>query len=377
MKKPLRLLLALLLWLPLPGCMDRIDLEDATLSLMIGMDLNPKNELLFYLSSPIFSREAKEKSEEYGVRAEALRQSRARFDEMVTGLTLSGKTQLFVIGTRLLETPDWFRLLDVVFRDARFSVNAKMIVYDGPVHDLFRKPPPTKPRLAMHLTKLVDTANRRNITVKTTVEELHRQMYEKGMTPSLTKLAKAKGNVIRVMGTALLKEEGSLATVISGKESVYLQMLLHGKRGELSVSIPYPDEDKEGEKKKQVVKKRLSFFVKGISKKVKVSHDQGRFQIDVDMDIRVSISERLFPFDMEKDYKKMEKKIEEEMGKEFQQLVQKCQKQQIDPFGFGLYARAYQYPEWKKVENDWPHAFANAAIRIVPHVSIKGNGLVK
>lgn len=371
MRKGMQIMLAVLMLLSLPGCMDRIDLEDATLSLMVGLDLNEKNELLFYVSSPVFSREAKKKSEEFGVKAKSLRQSRARFDEVVSGMTLSGKIQLFVVSKRLLESPDWFRLLDVVYRDARFSVNARMIAFDGPVHKLFHMPTPTKPRLALHLTKLVDTANRRNITVKTTVQELHRQMYEKGMTPSITKLNRE--NEIKVMGTALLSEQGAFATEITGQETAYLQMLLHKKRGEISLSIPYPDE----EENKKIVKKRLSFFVKGISKKVKTTYADGRFQFDVDMKLRVSISERLFPFDMEKDYTKMEKVIEQEILHNFQQLIMKCQNLNIDPFGFGLYARAHEYPEWKKVENDWPQNFAKATVRIVPHVSIKGNGIVK
>lgn len=371
MRKALRVFLAMLMLLSLPGCMDRIDLEDATLSLMVGLDLNEKNELLFYVSSPVFSREAKVKSEEFGVRAESLRQSRARFDEMVSGMTLSGKIQLFVVGKRLLDTPDWFRLLDVVYRDARFSVNARMIAYNGPVHDLFHLPTPAKPRLALHLTKLVDTANRRNITVKTTVQELHRQMYEKGMTPSITKLDKEKET--RVMGTALLKEQGTFATEITGSETTYMQMLLHGKMGEISLSMSYPDK----EQNKKIVKKRLSYFVKGMDKKVKTGYADGRFQFEVDMKMQVSISERQFPFDMEKDYKKMEKAIEQEMVHQFQELITKCQKMNIDPFGFGLYARAQEYQEWKKVENDWPRAFAQATVRIDAHVSIKGNGIVK
>ncbi len=371
MRKALHILLSIIVLLSLPGCMDRIDLEDATLSLMVGLDLNEKNELLYYVSSPVFNREAKVKSEEYGIRAESLRQARGRFDEIVSGVTLAGKIQVFCVGKRLLETPDWFRLMDVVYRDARFSVNARMIAFDGPIQQLFQSSPPTKPRIALHLTKLIDTANRRNVTVKTTMQELHRQMYEKGMTPSITKLDKNKE--VKVMGTALLTEKGTFATIISGDETPYLQMLLHGKIGEISLSMPYPD----GQQDKKIVKKRISYFVKSVDKKVKTTYADGRFQFDVDMKLGVSISERQFPFDMEKDYVKMEKVMEKEILHEYQKLIAKCQKLKIDPFGFGLYARAHAYPEWKKIENDWPNTFAQATVRIVPHVTIKGNGIVK
>lgn len=372
MRKILRMGVALLMLVSLPGCTDRIDLEDATLALMIGLDLSEKNDLLFYVSSPVFSREAQAKSEEYGVRAHSLRESRQRFDELVSGVTLSGKVQLFVLGRRLLDTPDWFQLMDVVYRDARFSVNARMLVYDGPLEELFQMQSKTKPRVALHLMKLVDTANRRNITVKTTVQELHRQMYEKGITPTITKLDKAT-TTVQVEGTALLTETGAFATVISGRETSFLQMLLQGKRGEISISLPYPDSTE----KEKIVKKRVSFFVKGLSKKVKTSFVDGRFQFDVDLKLRTSISERLFPFDMDKDYKKMEAMLEKEFHREYQELFQKCQKLKIDPFGFGLLARAYQYEAWKKVQNEWPQAFSQAKISITPHVDIKGNGNIR
>lgn len=371
MNRHVRILLLAVMVALLPGCMDRIYLEDATLTLMLGIDLNEKNELLFYLSSPVFSKEAKKKAEEFGVKADTLRQSRARLDEVVTALTVPGKVQVFVLGKRLLQHSDWFKLMDVVFRDARFTVNARMVVFDGPVHELFHFYPEDKPRLALHLTKLIDTANRRNLTVKTRVQELHRQMFEKGMTATLTEMK--KGKAVKIMGTALLDEKGTYTTLLEQRDNLYLQMLLHGKQGEISMSIPIPE--KEGGKK--IVKKRVGIIVKGLSKKVKTDFSQGRFQFDVDLDMRIAIAERLFSFDMEKDYKKMEKMIEDELRKEFANLIAKCQKSKTDPVGFGLYARAYEYQEWKKVQDNWTKAFAEAEVRVVPKVSIKGNGVVK
>ncbi|NRR04246.1 Ger(x)C family spore germination protein [Brevibacillus sp. RS1.1] len=365
------LLLSLLVTV-LAGCRDQINLEDTTLSLMIGMDLNEKNELLMYISSPVFSREAKEKSEEYGIRSSTIRESRMGFDERVTGLTQAGKIQVFVIGKKLLAHPDWFRLLDVVFRDAKFSVNARMAVLDGPLHELFDYKPKDKPRLSMHVTTLIDTANARNLTVKTRVQELHRQMFEKGMTPSLTGLKKEK-RAVKVTGTTLLKENGTYAGSIEPRDSILLQTLLYGKQGELSVTIPI----KEPNDHKQISKDRISFFIKGVQKKVKTTYQNGRFHFDVHFKLRVSISERIFPFNMEKDYKKMERMISDELQKDYMKLIKKCQETGIDPFGFGLYARAYEYKEYKKVEDDWTKAFSNAIVEIKPDVSIKGNGVIK
>lgn len=49
-----------------------------------------------------------------------------------------------------------------------------------------------KPRLPLYLTKLVDTASLRNITVKTNLQELHEQIADKGLTANMTEMKKRK-----------------------------------------------------------------------------------------------------------------------------------------------------------------------------------------
>lgn len=199
-------------------------------------------------------------------------------------------------------------------------------------------------------------------------------MYEKGMTPSVTEMKKEKNKAVMVMGTALLSKQGAYRELINERDTILLQMLLYEKRGEISLTVHVPLGE---ESQKKILKDKISYIVKGVSRKVKTEYKNGSFQFDVQLKLRIAISERLFPFNMEKDYKKMEKMIEEELSKEYAQLIKKCQKENTDPFGFGLYARAYAYKEWKKVEDDWTKAFAQATVRIVPAVSIKGNGVIK
>lgn len=366
-----RILLLFCMVVSLTGCVDQIVLEDATITLMTGIDLNEKNELIFYLSSPVFSREARLNEEEYGVKADSMRQARGRFDEMATALTLSGKIQVFVIGKKLLEHPHWFQLMDVMFRDARFSVNARVVVFDGPLAELFAFEPIDKPRLPLHLTKLIDTANQRNLTVKTRVQEFHRQMVEKGETAVLTEIKLDRA--VKIMGTALLRHDGTYAGLLESRDTMLLQMFLHERAGETSMTIPLPIQDD----RKKIVKDRLSFFLRGTNRDVKVSYRNNQFRFDVKLRLLVDIAERQFPFDMEEDYKKMQKMIVEELRKEFTRLVKSCQENGTDPFGFGVYARAYEYEAWKKVQDDWAAAFAKADVRFVPEVSIKSNGVIK
>ncbi|MFB6731730.1 Ger(x)C family spore germination C-terminal domain-containing protein, partial [Bacillus mobilis] len=53
------------------------------------------------------------------------------------------------------------------------------------------------------------------------------------------------------------------------------------------------------------------------------------------------------------------------------------QQNKIDPIGLSLYARAYQYKEWKKVKGDWLQALAEAKINVKTHVKIKDTGTIR
>ncbi|USG66723.1 Ger(x)C family spore germination protein [Brevibacillus ruminantium] len=363
---------ALTVWLAiLPGCSDRINLEDITLTLMTGIDLNEKNELLFYIVSPVFNKIAKRKVEEFGVRADSVKQARARMDTLVSALTVEGKTQVLALGKRLVEHPDWFILLDTIYRDARVTVNSRIVVVDGPLHDVFHFNPPDKPIIPIHLTKLLDTANRRNYTVRTTASELRSMMADKGITPSVSEFKKLHAGV-EVMGTSLLDKHGKYATRLLPKDTVLLQTLTHGKKGETIITIQVPDHLNPN----RLIKPKLTFFAKDISRKIKTGYQNGQFEFDVKIKMNISISERLFAFDVTKQRKELEKLVKEELAKRYTKLIHQWQKLQLDPVGFGQYARAYQYKEWKKVEDDWPKAFSQAKVKVTPIIFIKGNGII-
>ncbi|PGA97421.1 Ger(x)C family spore germination C-terminal domain-containing protein, partial [Bacillus wiedmannii] len=58
-------------------------------------------------------------------------------------------------------------------------------------------------------------------------------------------------------------------------------------------------------------------------------------------------------------------------------MLYELQKNKIDPIGLSLYARAFQYKEWKKVKEDWLQALAEAKINVKTHVKIKDTGTIR
>ncbi|WP_025850025.1 Ger(x)C family spore germination protein [Paenibacillus ehimensis] len=361
----------LLVLLCVPGCGgDRINVEELTLGLMLGMDLDQDNHMVYYLSSPVFNKEAKKKNEEFGRKTETLRQSMTGFDAMTTGLTIRGKVQVMLIGKRVLQHPDWFRLFDVVYRDAKYSVNARVVAVDGPVSEVINFYPLDKPRLPLHMTRLIDTANRRGISVRTTLQELHRQMYEKGITPSISEVKLNKA--VEVKGTAVLDERGRYAKRLGLQESTML-LMLQNRQKEMNLSVQIPGEGKPG----PIRRSTITFRVKNAKTKIKTKHIQDRYQFDIDIQLPIALSERLFPFDVKKEGDKLQQAIDGQLKRQFEQMIRSFQQHQIDPIGLGLHARAYEYEAYKKVQEHWGEAFAKADVKLSVKTEITDMGPVK
>lgn len=350
------------------GCFDQTNVEDVSLTLILGIDLDENDNLLVYISSPVFSKEAKEKEEKTAVKAVTIRDSREKFDSTVMALTSGSKTQLILVGKRMLKRADWTNYLDPFYRDPKNTVTSRIVAVDGPVSDVIFYSPKDKSRLPLYLTKLINTAYRRNITVKTTLQEFHEQKTEKGMTPSIT--AMKKNNKVKLTGSILLDQQGRYKLAISPYENKLLRILQHEKKGEFpfTVGIPLKSQDRE--------KDWLSFTTQGIKVKTRVRYDH-HFIFDVKVDMRIGITERLFPFDVRKDAVKLQKGIETKLNGDFDRLIKKIQAAKIDPIGLGVYARAYTYPEWKKVQNQWGKAFSKADVNVKVSVTIGGMGTIK
>lgn len=372
MKNSYKVVIVLMIVVLLQGCSQGKVLENLTLPLILGFDLDEENNLVIFLSGPIFSKEAKENTEIYDVKSQTIVESKGRFDAKTIGLTTNDKIQVVLVGKKILQQDNWFRLFDAMYRDPTYSMNAKVVAVDGSVSDLINYQAKDKPRLAIQLIKKLETANQRSITVNTTLQELHRQMFEKGITPAITEIKKDQDIIVK--GTTLLDIEGKYATSLDIEKNKLLPMLQHQVKEELSITMPIPDAEKPNG---MFSSNEISFSFQNVSRKLKVSYLHDKFHFDINLKIPIYFKERLFLFDLKNNEKEMERMIEEQLEIKFKDLVSKFQEYEIDPIGLGLYARAYKYDEWKKVQDHWGRAFKKADIKVSVKVDIQDKGIIK
>lgn len=366
-----KLLFALvLLFFLTKGGVDRAEIEKLSLRLIVGIDLDDKGNLVFSASSPVFDKAAKIKEEDFVTRAETLWDSRSKSDRTFMGLSVSGKIQEYLISKRVMEHENWFRLLDPLLREPQNSVRARMIMVDGPVEDVITYKPGDKPRLPLYLTKLVDTAHRRNVTIRTMVQDYWNMDVEKGKTACLTELRKEKR--LMITGTALVDETGKYRLSIGPEETMLLRMLQNEKGGDFSFTFRAQFQP-DGQ---TIPSDRYSLSVEKFSVKTNTGYADDRFNFRVAIKMRVTLTERLFPFDVPRQKRKLERDIEEQFQERFDSLIRKIQKARIDPVGFGLYARAYEYRHWKQVQDRWGEALSKADVQVNVKANIINRGLI-
>lgn len=373
MKAILRMAVLSFFVLTLAACAaDRLDLEEATIPLALGIDLDENDQLLMYTSSPVFIKGPENKSLETKAAALTPRQSRAAQGAETAGL-LSGKNyQVILLGGRLLQHEGWFNLLDVLFRDAKNTTTDRMIYYKGSLDAIMDKKDPDQPILPLLLRSMVDSKSKRSETVLTTVQELHRQVYEKGVSLAISEIGIQNERIV-LKGTALLDNGGVYVMSLSAQETGILRILKQDAEGGINFSYRLPGVHKRGPFNTDI----LSFSTSSVKTKIKTSFQDDRFKFDIQVSMPASLSEVMFPHEIRKQQKELEEKLSRLAEAQFKDLIERFQKRRIDPIGLGIYARAHEYPHFRKIQDRWSEAFAQAKIDVKVEVKIKAMGPVQ
>lgn len=356
---------------PLTGCYDRVDLEDASLSLVAGVDVTEDHRITSYTSIPVFSK-AEKKSQELKVVANTQRQGRGKLDAFTVGSFNGRKIKVIALSKRFVqETPDWFRYMDIYFRDGRNPITPRVVVFDGTLDQLFYYHSPNQPILPLMLMGMVKSASNRSESVATTLQELHRQMNEEGQTPFLTQISIKQDAMID--GTSLLDHQGRYVDILSMPETVLLRVLQKKTGESVGFSLRLPP----GLTGSSAEADWVSLATERVKVKIDSAYAGGRFKFFVRVHFSASVVEKLSSLDLDVHQREAEVACAEELRDRFEALIAKLQQKKVDPVGFGIYARAYHLPRFKQVKDNWGEAFGQADVQVRVSVAFADEGSVK
>ncbi|MFT4141208.1 MAG: Ger(x)C family spore germination protein [Bacillus sp. (in: firmicutes)] len=352
----------------LVGCSDQRPVEDLSFPLVIGLDIDDYKNLHVYMSNPVFTKKTIQKEEIQQVKSFTVRNSPEKFDRQFMGMITGSKIQVILIGEKLLQQKNWVKYLDTFYRDPNNNMTARIIAVAGPVANIFQYTAKHKSGFSLYLTKLLNTAHTRNTLVSATLHDLYNQVSEKGITPSLGQIQQK--DVLQVNGSVLLDHTSKKIMSITPIETKLLHILQNKKKGHFLFTLPLLHQTTTD------FANHISFYIQDMKVHTNVVYNE-KFNFYTNITMNIIITEFSPQSSRPKSISFLEKKIEREMTSRFQLFTEEIQKHQIDPIGYGLYARAYAYPEWKKSCHNWGMVYAQATTQINVKVKILGIGNIE
>ncbi|WP_083208693.1 Ger(x)C family spore germination protein [Brevibacillus laterosporus] len=361
----------------LSGCGDQVLVEDINLALIYAMDRTSDNQILVYEMSPIFDKDAKKKYAVYGAKAHTVRQAKDVFNSVAQGQVVVGKVQVLLFGEAMLKE-GIVSDLDVSFRDAKNVANMVMAGVKGSMSDLVNSNFSDKSILPRYITDSLQNSAKLNQGLETTLQKFHTLLYDKGITPAIAEVKKDKNGIV-VLGAALLDKEGRQHLSLNRRENLYLLMLQRKAKIPISYTIAVPTASfSQGQSSGKAKKEGfVTVNIQRLKPKIETSYQDNQFVFTVHLEMDVRVIERTLPIDLEKEKDKLAHFIGNKMKAEMETLIKKVQQKKLDPFGFGWYARAYQYPHWKKIQDQWPAQFSKARVNILPTINIESRGVIE
>ncbi|MDI6503874.1 Ger(x)C family spore germination protein [Bacillus wiedmannii] len=358
------------------GCSQRIPLEKVSLILLIGLDKTPNGDIKVGTSIPLFHHKQHKSTIEHWTHASTVYTGFSKIDTKLTGYMTASKAEIILIGKKLAQEANWLQELDSSYRDPYATINTKVVLVDGPTEEIFKIHKPSKPSLSSYINGVIESSIQNNQSVSSTIQQLMREQNEEGMTQAVPIIKKTK-NEIDTVGIAFLNRKGKYLTHIPKKDVKFFNLINKPKsNGRMILHLALPP-------KKSNKKTNTSIFVQNATRKVDVDFQNGKFIFNFNIYANVALIEKTNAnlikghYDNKTNINNLKSAIQKEINNNLQNMLNEIQQNKIDPIGLSLYARAFQYKEWKKVKGDWLQALAEAKINVKTHVKIKDTGTIR
>ncbi|WP_459501358.1 Ger(x)C family spore germination protein [Bacillus sp. C1] len=355
------------------GCSQRVPLENASLILLIALDQASNGEIVVGASVPLFHHEKQKDTVEQLVTASSVYDGFSKMSTKMTGYVTSSKAEIILIGKKFAEKENWMKALDSSFRDPSSTLNTKVLLVDGSVEEIFNMNRKENASLSSYVNNVIESSIQNNKAVFSTIQQLMREQNERGMTQTIP-IIKEKNNEIDTVGIAFLDYKGKYVTRFLKKDVGFFNLINKPKgkgRMILHLSLGSLQENQQP---------NTSILVQNVKRKIKVDYRNGQFIFRINLYMNVALNERVnskvihYTQKQKQEIIKLEAELKQKLDKKLMSMFRYMQKNEVDPIGLYLYARAYQYKGWKKEQKNWHDAIAKAKIEVNTHVQINNTG---
>ena len=363
----------------LTGCWDQTMLNQTKLITAGGFDYTKDNKVIGTAAVPqavaVEAGQSKVADLIFSSTGFTARQTRLRLDRKVTERLEASKNQVLVFGEKAAKK-DIYHLLDVFYRDPKSALNAKLAVSKGRAADVIStkfEETKTSTGVGEYLRDSIISAEESATVPKENIQTICPLMFDPGQDFALPYLEPTgdKIKTVKVGGVALFNGHKMVGTIKEPLSVVYTMMT--GESSTLLMSTT----KKISNKKNQNVLNYATIKVQKNKRhfSVKVS-PTGEISAQIKLKTKVVVTE--YPPDKlssPKEIEKLEKALSKRFSKDAQEVINRLQKMNSDPYGVGRKMIAFHYPTWKKL--DWAKEYPKTKFTASIDVNIVDSGIIE
>ncbi|UIR30709.1 Ger(x)C family spore germination protein [Priestia flexa] len=325
------------------GCWDQNLMKNAILIQTITFDRTDEDKFLFGIAIPgIYSNSLTSGQETPASNSQTLstiantpREGRMKLNTEIPGNLDASKNKLILFGEQFAKD-DIYPSLDVIWRDPRNSMSAKLAVVKGKAVDTLNIKPKLESSISQNILNLIKGTEANTIIPNETIQTLASEILDPGEDVVLPLLKIGhNGTTIDVEGLALF-DDRKLTGTLSQEEST-LFLLLNNKKGK------YARFTKNTNDNKAKMTNFISLNVDNMKRKLNVSvNNNGDVSVNLNLHLEMAVEE--FPLgDVPKKLNQLNKELSKNLTNEAEAVIYKLQEANCDAFGIGRQLIAFHH----------------------------------
>ncbi|WP_176545140.1 Ger(x)C family spore germination protein [Bacillus sp. AFS041924] len=288
----------------------------------------------------------------------------------VSGDFATNKTRVLLLGNELAKQ-DIYPIFDIVYRDPRSSLGAKVIVAKGQAEEILKLNKVEATLVSEEILNLVTTAESHTIVPIENVQTICTIMFDPGEDIMLPLIEIVDEKLIDISGLALFNEHKYTGYNLLDDEPTLL--LLFKNRMEKFARFNIEVSPKE----KDVRERYISIQVKknDPEMKIEVSKDN---KITVKLNLKLEVDTLEYAhdkLDSKKEIDKLNKELSKQLTKKAEKVIKTLQESNCDALGVGRQLISFHPDVWKKL--DWNKDYKKITIKPKVEVRIDGSGILK
>ncbi|WP_088014675.1 Ger(x)C family spore germination protein [Gottfriedia acidiceleris] len=369
-------LISLICFLPLTSCWDQRLLKESRLVYSAGYDLTEDNNMLITAviksTSQGGSDPSQVKSTNVFINATGKTSGDARLKvtRKVSGDFATNKTRVLLLGNELAKQ-DIYPIFDILYRDPRSSLGAKVILAKGRAEEILKLNTVEETLVSEEILDLITTAENHTIVPIENVQTICTIMFDPGEDIVLPLIEKVDEKLIDISGLALFNNHKYTGYNLLDDEPTMLLLFKNqmDKFARFNVEV--------SPKEKDIRERYISIEVRKNDPKMKIEvSKENKITVNLNLKLEVDVLEYAHDeLDSKIEIEKLNKSLSKQLTKKAEKVIKTVQESNCDALGIGRQLMSFHPDVWKKL--DWNKDYAKIKINPKVEVKIVGSGILK